>query len=275
MAKNNREGKTVSKQAVRHRRQKVELDLVKPQSKEKFLKDALEIETQQQAPVPRLEAKNQNQKLALAMFKEGKPVIFLAGSAGVGKSMLAAWHAAVQLKAKKIEKIYLVRPAVAVGKSIGLLPGTISEKMQPYFVQTLSHLAKFMGHGFLKYCLEKEVIEMFPSEYMRGMSFENCIVISEESQNYTFDDFEMILTRMGENAQILLTGDQKQHDLRGVSGMEETIDLIQKMLETQPDYLNDEDLDQISDNIGVVRFTPDDVVRSGLTRALVKVYYNN
>lgn len=265
----------MSKQAVRHRRQKVELDIMKPQSKEKFLADAREIDSQQQSPVPRLEAKNQNQKLALAMFREGKSVIFLTGSAGTGKSMLAAWHAATQLKAKKIEKIYLVRPAVAVGKSIGLLPGTISEKMQPYFAQTLEHLAKFMGHGFLKYCLEKEVIEMFPSEYMRGMSFEDCIVISEESQNYSFDEFEMILSRMGENSQILLTGDTKQHDLRGISGMEETLELIQRMIDKQPEYLSDEDLEQLSDNIGIVRFTPDDVVRSGLTRALVKVYYNN
>lgn len=265
----------MSKTARTTRRTKVELSLVKPQTKEKFLKDAFEIEAQEQAPIPRLEAKNQNQKLALAMFRSGKSVVFLAGSAGVGKSMLAAYHAATQLKAKKIEKIYLVRPAVAVGKSIGLLPGTISEKMKPYFAQTLTHLAKFMGSGHLKYCLEKEVIEMFPSEYMRGMSFENCIVISEESQNYTFDEFEMILSRMGENSQILLTGDQKQHDLRGISGMEETIALIERMIEEQPKYLSDEDLEQLSEKIGIVRFTPEDVVRSGLTRALVKVYYNN
>ena len=265
----------MSKQAVRNRRTKVELDCVKPQTKEKFLKDALGIESQQQSPVPRLEAKNQNQKLALAMFKAGKPVVFLAGSAGTGKSLLAAWQAATQLKAKKVDKVYLVRPAVAVGKSIGLLPGTIQEKMEPYFAQTMAHLAKFLGAGYLKYCLEKEVIQMFPAEYLRGMSLENCIVISEESQNFTKDEFEMVLTRMGDGSQIIFTGDQKQHDLRGMSGLEETLALIDRVQEAQPEYLTDEDLDHLDNSIGVVRFTPEDVVRSGLTRALVKMYHNN
>lgn len=265
----------MSKQAVRNRRTKVELDLVKPQTKQKFLEAAVEIENQQQAPVPRLEAKNQNQKLALAMFKECRSVIFLAGSAGVGKSLLAAWHTATQLKAKKIEKVYLVRPAVAVGKSIGMLPGTVEEKLQPYFAQTLTHLAKFMGAGYLKYCLEKEVVQMFPAEYLRGMSMENCIVIIEEGQNFTKDEFEMVLTRLGEGGQIVCTGDQKQHDLRGLSGLEETLELIERISQEQPEYLTDSDLDELSNSVGVVRFTPDDVVRSGLTRALVKVYYNN
>lgn len=265
----------MSKQAVRNRRTKVELDCVKPQTKQKFLEAAVEIEAQQQAPVPRLEAKNQNQKLALAMFKEGRPVIFLTGSAGTGKSLLAAWHTATQLKAKKVDKVYLVRPAVSVGKSIGMLPGTVEEKLQPYFAQTLAHLAKFMGAGYLKYCLEKEVVQMFPAEYLRGMSMENCIVIVEESQNFTKDEFEMVLTRLGVGGQIIFTGDQKQHDLRGQSGMEDTLALVDKICEEEPEYLTDADLDEINGSIGVVRFTPDDVVRSGLTRALVKVYYNN
>jgi phosphate starvation-inducible PhoH-like protein len=246
----------------------------RPQTKAKFLEVAHEVEVQQ-ATTPRFEAKNPNQKLALSMLKEGRSVIFLAGSAGVGKSMIAAYHAATQLKAKKIEKVYLVRPAVSVGKSIGLLPGTISEKMTPFFAQTLAHLAKFMGSGYLKYCLEKEIVVMLPAEYMRGMSLEGCICISEESQNFTKDEFEMVLTRMGQGAQIIFTGDQKQHDLRGLSGIEETLDLLDRMKQEQPRYLLDEDLEEINSNIGVVRFTPDDVVRSGLTRALVKMYYNN
>lgn len=265
----------MSKQAVRHRRTKVELDVVKPQAKEKFIKEALEIEQQQQSAVPRLEAKNANQKLALAMMREGRSVIFLAGSAGVGKSLLAAYHAATQLKAKKIEKIYLVRPAVSVGKSIGLLPGTIQEKMQPFMAQTLTHLAKFMGNGFLKYCLEHETVQMQPAEYLRGMSLENCVCIVEESQNFTKEEFEMTLTRVGEGASIIFTGDYKQHDLKGRSGLEETLELFGKMMEEEPEYLLDEDLSEMSRNIGIVRFTPDDVVRSGLTRALVKVYYHN
>lgn len=264
----------MSKQRVRSRRDKIDV-FDKPQTKEKFLLDARELDNQKEIAVPRIEAKTANQKIALSMFREGRSVIFLVGSAGTGKSMLAAWHAATQLKAKKIEKVYLVRPAVCVGKSIGLLPGTIEEKMQPFFAQTLAHLAKFMGNGFLKYCIEKEIVVMLPAEYMRGMSLENCVCLCEESQNFNKEEFEMSLTRMGENSQIVYTGDTKQHDLRGVSGLEQTIEILQRMEAEQPPYLLDEDLDEMQANIGIVKFTPDDVVRSGLTRAFVKMYYNN
>lgn len=265
----------MSKNAVRNRRNKVELELVKPATKEKFLKEALVIEAQQQAPVPRLEAKNSNQKLALSMFREGRSVIFLAGSPGTGKSMLAAYHLSTLLKAKKIDKIYLVRPAVAVGKSIGLLPGDVTMKMTPFFLQTLEHFAKFLGKGYLKYCLEKEIVQMLPAEYMRGLSVEGAGLICEESQNFTKDEFQMVLTRMGEGAFAVFTGDQKQNDLKGASGLEQTISLMEDMIVDQPEYLLDEDLEEMSKHIGFIRFTPEDVVRSGLTRALVKVYYNN
>lgn len=240
-------------------------------TKEKFMQSAQECE----APIAnvRFDAKTINQKLALSMLREGKQIVFLTGSAGTGKSLVACYHAATLLKAKKIEKIFLVRPAVAVGKSIGMLPGDISEKMTPFFAQTLVHLSKFLGNGYLKYCLEKEIIEMKPAEYLRGMSLENCVCIVEESQNFSKDEFEMVLTRLGEGATLIFTGDQKQHDLRGLSGLEETLNLIEKTLEEEPDSLLDEDLDALSNNVGVVRFTPDDVVRSGLTRSLVKMYY--
>lgn len=261
----------MSKQAVRHRRDKLVED-VKPIVKDKFQAESVAM-TQQ--AIPRLEAKTQNQKLALAMFREGRSAIFLAGSAGTGKSLLAAYHLATLLKQKKIEKIYLYRPAVSVGKSAGMLPGTENDKLAPYFRQTLAHFEKFLGKGYLNYCLEKEIIVTQAVEYMRGLSIENAGAIFEESQNFTKEEFEMVLTRMGENAYAVFSGDFKQHDLRGQSGLEQTLDLLQRMEETQPDYLLDEDIDQLVQNIGIVRFEPSDVVRSGLTRAFVKIYYNN
>ena len=255
---------------------KVKAD-VKPAPRNRFaLIEEDAVEAEYVTPVaPKFVPANNNQKIALGMMREGRSVIFLAGSAGVGKSMLAAYYAAEQLRLKKVEKVYLIRPAVAVGKSIGLLPGEISDKLRPYFAQTLAHLEKFMGKGFLKYCLEKQVVEMKPSEFLRGMSFERCICIAEESQNYTKDEFECVLTRLGEGACLILTGDEKQHDLRGASGLHQTLEMLERIVEEQPHYLLDEDLDEMDSKIGVVRFTPDDVVRSGLTRAFVKMYYNN
>lgn len=265
----------MSKQAVRHRKQKIEEEIPKPSTKEKFLKAVAETETMQQMAVPKLEPKTNNQKRTLAMFRENRSVMFLVGSAGTGKSMLAAHEAAQQMKQKRVDKIFLIRPAVAVGKSIGLLPGTIEDKMAPYFAQTVAHLEKFMGKGYLHYCLEHNLVEMKPAEYLRGMSLENCVVIIEESQNFNKEEFEMTLTRLGNNCTLIFTGDEKQHDLRGSSGLEQTLDLIERMIDNQPEYMGDDDLNEIEKNIGIIRFQPEDVVRSGITKAFVHMYHNN
>lgn len=248
----------------------------KQSSKERFLQVVKEQETYEKPQsVPRFEAANNNQKRALAYFKEGKQVLFLTGSAGTGKSMLAALQASTMLRQKKISKVYLVRPAVSVGKSIGMLPGDIKEKLAPFFMQTMAHLRNFLGHGHMNYCLEKGIIEMLPVEYLRGVSFEDCMVIAEEVQNFSGEEMEMMLTRLGKNCQIVFTGDTKQHDLKGVSGLEKTVKLLNHIRTTAPAYMTKEEMDDLDDGIGIVEFTPDDVVRSGLTKAFVKMYYNN
>jgi phosphate starvation-inducible PhoH-like protein len=226
-------------------------------------------------PVPRLEPKNSRQREALGYLQEGRPVVFLTGSAGTGKSLLAAYRAATQFSSKAIRKVYLVRPAVSVGKSIGLLPGEIEEKLAPYFAQTIAHLSKFLGPGPLDHALKAKDIELKPVEYLRGMSFENCLVIAEEVQNFTAEEMEMMLTRLGDNCQIIFTGDTKQHDLKGDSGLETTLKLIDKTLQGHPEYMNHEDMDALDDGIGAVRFLPEDVLRSGMTRAFVKMYFHN
>lgn len=253
------------------RKARVVAEDVKP-LKEKFLQVARSEDIQ---PIlPKFEPKTQNQRLALSYLKEGRLVTFLRGSAGTGKSMTAVYHAASQLKAKKVEKVYLIRPAVSTGKSLGALPGTLEEKLAPYFAQTVSHFNTFMGKGYTGYCLRTGVIEMKAVEYLRGASLENCIVIFEETQNFSEEEMEMVLTRLGENAQFIFTGDERQNDLRGKSGLSLTIEMLQKAIESEAGYLDDDDLDILEDGIGIVTFTPDDVVRSGLTKAFVKIYYN-
>lgn len=221
-----------------------------------------------------VEAKNPNQRTALRYLNEGKSIIFLTGSAGTGKSLLACSRAANLLRSKSIEKIYLCRPAVGVGKSIGLLPGEIKDKLGPYFKQTINHLERFLGKGFTKYCLDKEIIEMQPAEYLRGMSLENCFVLVEEAQNFDHEDMECAITRLGENCQMVFTGDTKQNDLRVESGLKTTVELIERTLQTHPNFMDREDMDAMDDEVGIVKFQPADVVRHGLTRAFVKLYYH-
>lgn len=229
----------------------------------------------QPATVEKLTPKTNNQSRAIQYFTEGKRIVMLTGSAGTGKSMLAAHQAAKQIRNKRVKKVYLVRPAVAVGKSVGMLPGDIKEKLLPYFKQTLAHLEKFLGKGYMNYCMHKGDIEMLPVEYLRGMSFEDCIVICEECQNFTSEEMEMMLTRLGDNCQLIFTGDQKQHDLKGVSGLEQTVKLLNHIRTSHPAYLDSTDIEHLTEEIGIVQFTPDDVVRSGLTKAFVKLFYNN
>lgn len=219
-----------------------------------------------------LTPKTQNQKVALSYLNTGTPIVLLTGSAGTGKSMLAAYRAATALREKKVEKIILMRPAVSMGKSIGLLPGEIEEKMASYFRQTLIHLRKFLGPGNY---MENKKIEMLPSEYARGNSFEDCIVIAEEAQNYTSEEFETMFTRLGGNCQMIFTGDTRQHDLKGDSGLKSAVEFIQKVQSTRPAYMSDDDMDWMDQGIGIVQFTPDDVVRSGITKAFVTAYYYN
>jgi phosphate starvation-inducible protein PhoH and related proteins len=218
---------------------------------------------------------NEKQKEAMMALDAGVQVVFLTGSAGVGKSLIAANYAAKRLANGTAKKIYLLRPAVAVGKSIGLLPGEIDEKLAPYFAQTRLHLESFLGVGYVKYAFDKKTIEMFPVEYTRGRSFEHCIVIAEESQNFTAEEMEMMLTRIGEGCTMIFTGDTKQHDLKGKSGLRDCLDLVQKMTREHPSYLTREDVDNLADNIHVAEFGPNDVIRSGLARAVVRMYYYN
>lgn len=218
---------------------------------------------------------NEKQREAMRAMEAGVQVIFLTGSSGTGKSILATNYAAKRIAEGTSKKLYLLRPAVAVGKSVGLLPGEIDEKLAPYFAQTRCHLESFLGVGYVKYAFDKKIIEMSPVEYTRGRSFEHCIVIAEEAQNFTSEEMEMMLTRIGDGCSMIFTGDTKQHDLKGNSGLRACLDLVQKMTMEHPSYLTREDIDNLADNIHITEFGPNDVIRSGLARAVVRMYYYN
>lgn len=217
--------------------------------------------------------KTDNQKRLLRYLREGRKYVWAIGVFGSGKSMCAAYYAAEMLRQKKIEKIYLLRPNVSCGRSHGMIPGTLKEKLSVLFGQTIAHLSKFLGEGYTNYCLENDVIEMLSIEYLRGYSFENCVVIIEECQGLTEDQYEMLLSRCSSSAQLINTGDERQIDIADRSGLRNTIDMLTKAIKEKPDYLDDSDLEQLYQNIGVVEFTFDDVLRSDVVKALAKLYY--
>lgn len=242
-----------------------------PVRKAKFLEVARE-ESEQQA-VPKFTAATANQKRQLQYLQEGRSAVWAIGASGSGKSMVAAYHAACLLKQKKIEKIMLIRPVVYVGNSIGMLSGSGDEKLAVWFKQTVAHLEKFLGKGFTRYCLDKGVIEYQAVEHLRGHSFENVYVICEESQGLTFQEYTMLMTRIGKGSQVCFTGDEKQSAAKDNSGLTKLMNMIDKVVKDEPEYLDDADLDILNDDIGVVRYTVDDIQRSGLVKAFCKIFY--
>lgn len=260
----------MSNNAQRNTRKKKIANEVPPVRKDKFNE-----QEPSQKVAQKLVAATPNQTKQIKYQSEGRKVIFAIGAAGSGKSFLAAHHASEQLRKNHIEQIILLRPNVSAGKSLGMLPGSLEEKLSVFFTQTVDHLCKFAGKSFIDYALRIGKVRMQSMEHLRGLSIENAVVICEESQNLTEDELEMTLSRIGDNCQIIFTGDQKQTDLKFNSGLMKTVELIQKTIEEQPYYMEDEDLNQLESNIGVINYTMQDVVRSGLCKSFVKMYHHN
>ena len=134
------------------------------------------------------------------------------GPAGVGKTFCAATIAAQMLVNNEVEKIILTRANVTVGETIGMLPGTIEEKMTPLLLPILTALKRQLGDGMYEYCLRKKKIEMLPAEYIRGLSFLDAFVIIDEAQNLTKKEVMAVVTRY-ESGRVVFLGDPDQHDL--------------------------------------------------------------
>lgn len=215
------------------------------------------------------------QELGAKYLQEGRKIVCLQGPAGGGKSILAAWHAANLLKAKEIDKLYLVRPYESCGRTIGAVPGTEAEKLSVIFTSILEHLTKFLGKAQLAYMLEKKIVEFKSVEWMRGFSFEDgCFVLCEESQGFDTDLMQMLTTRVGDGAQLCLTGDWRQKDIRKETGLLYLDGLLKSIKENPPKFLDEEDIRELENNIGFVNFTFEDSGRrSKLTKALVKAFY--
>jgi phosphate starvation-inducible PhoH-like protein len=183
-------------------------------------------------------------------------IIFGVGSAGTGKTYVAASYAAKQLYSREVNKIILTRPNIETGRGLGFLPGTLEEKYQPYLEPFDSIFNKTLGKGFYEYCIKAKTIEPRPLGFMRGTTFENCIVLLDEAQNCTKTELKMILTRIGKNCKIVVSGDTDQCDIED-SGLEDAINR----------------LDHI-EGIEVVRFLDSDIVRSRMCKSIIMAYRN-
>ncbi len=147
-------------------------------------------------------------------------ITFGIGPAGTGKTYLAMAMAVAALKRKEVGRIVLARPVVEAGESLGFLPGTLQEKLDPYVRPLYDALFDMTDMERGNSLIEQGVIEIAPLAFMRGRTMNDAFVILDEAQNTTPEQMKMFLTRLGFNSKFVVTGDASQKDLKGASGLD-------------------------------------------------------
>ena len=159
-----------------------------------------------------LKPKTINQRDYIRTIAENT-ITFCQGVAGSGKSHVAIGMAIEYLLDEKVKKIILTRPIVEAGEKIGYLPGTSEEKLHPYLLPLFDEIAHFIPLSHYSSLKAENKIEICPLGLMRGRSFHNAFIVADECQNANFDQLKMLLTRVGNNSKMVLTGDFSQSDL--------------------------------------------------------------
>jgi len=188
---------------------------------------------------------------------EDHTITFGIGPAGTGKTYLAMAMAVAALQAKKVNKIVLTRPAVEAGESLGFLPGTLSEKIDPYLRPLFDALHDMIDIDSIPRLMQSGIIEVAPLAYMRGRTLNDAFVILDEAQNTTPEQMKMFLTRLGFGSKMVVTGDVTQIDLPNGqnSGLKIVRDILKEI-----------------DDIAFLELTAEDVVRHRLIGDIVKAY---
>ncbi len=184
-------------------------------------------------------------------------VVFGIGPAGTGKTYLAMAKAVQALQTKQVSRIILTRPAVEAGERLGFLPGTLSEKIDPYLRPLYDALHDMMAPEAIPKLMAAGVIEVAPLAYMRGRTLNDSFIILDEAQNTTAEQMKMFLTRLGFGSKIVVTGDITQVDLPGGSrsGLRAAVDILHGI-----------------DDIHFAELTSADVVRHRLVADIVDAY---
>ena len=188
---------------------------------------------------------------------EDNTITFGIGPAGTGKTYLAMAKAVAALQAKKVNRIILTRPAVEAGEHLGFLPGTLSEKIDPYLRPLFDALHDMIDVDSIPRLMQTGVIEVAPLAYMRGRTLNDSFIILDEAQNTTPEQMKMFLTRLGFGSKMVITGDVTQVDLP--NGAHSGLRIISNIL-------------QDIDDIAFLELTAEDVVRHRLIGDIVQAY---
>lgn len=204
----------------------------------------------------KIKAKTVNQRrLVQAVQKDS--MVFAVGPAGTGKTYTAVALAVQALKEKEVKRIILTRPAVEAGENLGFLPGDMKEKLDPYMMPLYDALRDMIAPEKLKEMLEYGVIEIAPLAFMRGRTLDKAFVILDEAQNTTVMQMKMFLTRMGQTAKFVITGDMSQVDLphKQKSGLSYATSILENV-----------------EGISIIHLKQSDVIRHPLVKRIIDAF---
>ena len=203
-----------------------------------------------------IKARNRTQEEMVKAYFEND-LIFAVGPAGTGKTYIAIALAVRALKNREVKKLILTRPAVEAGERLGFLPGDLKDKLDPYLQPLYDALMDMVPPQKLKLLMEEGTIQIAPLAYMRGRTLESAFVILDEAQNTSLGQLKMFLTRMGNNAKFIVTGDATQIDLpnKADSGLAKGVAMLKG-----------------TKGISVINFSKEDIVRHPLVSKIVKIF---
>jgi len=203
--------------------------------------------------------KNPHQEEYVNILKnKGRKIVVATGPAGTGKTLFATEYGVHNYLLGDYEKLIFTRPSVSVDEDLGYLPGTLEEKMAPWIRPIYDVIYQFIPPKEVEALLEEKTIEIAPLGFMRGRTFKNCWIVADEMQNSTVAQMKMLLTRLGENSRLIITGDLDQHDRANeMNGLE--------------DFLN-KFRGKRSDSIANYEFKRCDIQREDVVREVLDIY---
>ena len=202
--------------------------------------------------------RNKNQEsYVLKLLDDTKDIVFGIGPAGTGKTLLAVQVAVKLFKEGAVDKIIVTRPAVSVDEDLGFLPGTLEQKMAPWTRPIFDVLREYFDAKQIEGMIEEGIIEIAPLAYMRGRTFKKSFILADEMQNATPNQMKMLLTRLGEESQMAVTGDLAQADRIKDNGL---IDFTDRLVQSN------------SAHIDIVNFGQGDIERHNAVKEVLKVY---